>query len=107
VKHEPDAWSPHANPPRPYPLSALTAPVQHTRARPDVISFPARDVSKPSASRARRRGRSAAATRTTMPSAACQYDPCGPSRMNSKSRNTYGLAHTSFARFIFCASLSR
>jgi hypothetical protein len=107
VNHEPSALSPHADPPRPYDFSALAPPIHHAPARPDAISCPARDVSSASDSRPRRRRRSAAATRTTIPSAACQYVPSGPARTNSKSRNTYGLAKSSFARFIFCASLSK
>ncbi len=59
-----------------------------------------RDRFGSSASPACRGGRSAVATRTVVPSAACQSVPSGPSRMNSKSRAPWGLRHSS-PRFIF------
>jgi hypothetical protein len=109
LNHEPDASNPHAHPPSPYDFSALAPPAHHAPTRPDAISYPdsARGVSTASASRARARRRSIAATRTTIPSASCQYIPSGPARTNSKSRNPYGLANPTFARFIFGAPLSR
>jgi hypothetical protein len=54
----------------------------------------------------RARVSSAAAMRTTIPSALTQHAPSGPARTNSKSRGPYGLAKFSFARLILCASHS-
>ena len=71
------------------------------------MSSSARCVCRHSASRIRARPPSGAATRTIMPSGASQYAPSGPARTNSKSRGRCGLANSTFARFIFGASLSK
>ncbi len=52
------------------------------------------------------RSPSAAAIRTTMPSALCQYAPSGPARTNSKSRQSVRPCKIFFARFISFASRS-
>jgi hypothetical protein len=106
VNHEPNALRPNAQAPRPHDFRAFAAPVHHATARLDPLS-PTGGVSNASASRAAARGRSAAATRTTMPSAARHTVPSGPSRSNAKSRTPCGLGNSPFARFIAFSFLSQ
>ncbi len=105
VHDEPDALRPTAPAPRPHNFRALAAAVHHATARLDPLSATG-GASKASAARAAARGRSAAATRTTMPSAARQTVPSGPSRSNAKSRTPWGLRNSPVARFIACSFVS-
>jgi hypothetical protein len=104
MDREQGAPRPDSHPPDPSDFRAF-APLPHVAPeRPSAISNSARDELRLSASCFGARSPSAAAIRTTKPSALCQYAPSGPARTNSKSRNPYGLAKFPFARFISFAS---
>jgi hypothetical protein len=104
VDREQGAPCPFGHPPDPSDFRAFAPVPQVAPERPSAIAHSARDESRSRAFCICARSTSGAAMRTIMPSERCQYAPSGPARTNSKSRNPYGLAKFSFARFISFAS---